>query len=91
MSAHEFHSALVPPQGIWWQPAHRQEKTWIAIQLLDDESSPVPQERYQIEASDGETREGRLDKQGFARIDGIAAGNAKVRFPELDGSAWSKA
>ncbi len=31
MSAHEFHSALVPPQGIWWQPAHRQEKTWIAI------------------------------------------------------------
>ena len=31
MSAHEFHSALVPPQGIWWKPAHRQEKTWIAI------------------------------------------------------------
>ena len=31
MSAHEFHSALVAPQGIWWRPAHRQEKTWIAI------------------------------------------------------------
>lgn len=31
MSAHEFHSALVAPQGIWWLPAHRQERTWIAI------------------------------------------------------------
>ena len=31
MSAHEFHSALVPPQGIWWKPAHRQERIWIAI------------------------------------------------------------
>ena len=31
MSAQEFHSALVAPQGIWWRPAHRQEKTWIAI------------------------------------------------------------
>jgi cytochrome c oxidase subunit 2 len=31
MSAKDFHSALVAPQGNWWQPAHRQEKTWIAI------------------------------------------------------------
>jgi cytochrome c oxidase subunit 2 len=31
MSAHEFHSALVPPQGIWWKPAHRQERIWVII------------------------------------------------------------
>ena len=31
MSAFEFHSALVAPQGTWWKPAHRQEKTWVAI------------------------------------------------------------
>jgi cytochrome c oxidase subunit 2 len=31
VSAQEFHSALVAPQGTWWTPAHRQEKTWIAI------------------------------------------------------------
>lgn len=27
----EFHSALVAPQGIWWKPAHAQEKRWITI------------------------------------------------------------
>lgn len=31
MSTHEFHSAVVPPQGIWWSPAGKQERTWIAI------------------------------------------------------------
>ncbi len=31
MSANEFHSALVPPQGVWWQPAHRQERIWVLI------------------------------------------------------------
>lgn len=31
MADHEFHSALVAPQGIWWTPAHKQERTWIAI------------------------------------------------------------
>jgi cytochrome c oxidase subunit 2 len=34
MSDHEFHSALVAPQGTWWKPAHRQEKTWIAIAFV---------------------------------------------------------
>jgi len=32
MSAPEtYHSAIVAPQGVWWKPAHRAEKTWVAI------------------------------------------------------------
>ena len=27
----EYHSGLVAPQGVWWRPAARQEKLWIAI------------------------------------------------------------
>ena len=34
MSTHEFHSAVVAPQGIWWVPAGKQEKTWIAIAFV---------------------------------------------------------
>ena len=34
MSGHEFHSALVPPKGIWWKPAHRQEKVWVIIAFI---------------------------------------------------------
>lgn len=30
----EFHSALVSPEGIWWQPAHKQEKRWIIISFI---------------------------------------------------------
>ena len=30
----EFHSAIVPPQGIWWKPAHAQEKRWIIIAFI---------------------------------------------------------
>lgn len=27
----EFHSGVVAPQGVWWRPAGRQEKLWVAI------------------------------------------------------------
>ena len=27
----EFHSGVVPPQGVWWRPAGKQEKLWIAF------------------------------------------------------------
>ena len=30
----EFHSAIVAPQGIWWKPAHAQEKRWIIIAFV---------------------------------------------------------
>lgn len=30
----EMHSALVPPQGIWWLPAARQEKRWVTIAFI---------------------------------------------------------
>jgi cytochrome c oxidase subunit 2 len=31
MSVGTLHSALVAPQGVWWRPAGRQEKLWVAI------------------------------------------------------------
>ena len=27
----EFHSGIIPPQGVWWRPAGKQEKLWVAI------------------------------------------------------------
>jgi len=26
-----LHSALIPPRGVWWKPAHGAERRWIAI------------------------------------------------------------
>jgi cytochrome c oxidase subunit II len=30
----ELLSGVVPPRGVWWRPANRQEKTWIAIAFV---------------------------------------------------------
>lgn len=64
---------------------------WIEIVLVDEEDQPVPGERYRIELPNGQKREGTLDSDGFARVEGIERGNCKVTFPELDQEAWKKA
>jgi type VI secretion system secreted protein VgrG len=61
-----------------------EKKSWIEIELLDEEGEPVPGERYRITLPDGSTVEGTLDQNGFARVDGIDPGNCEVSFPDLD-------
>lgn len=34
MSHDEFHSAVVAPQGVWWKPANKQEKTWLVVAFI---------------------------------------------------------
>ena len=78
-----------PPQT----PEEKQKKkSWIEIELVDEESNPVPGEAYRITLPDGETvAEGTLDEKGLARLEGIDSGTCKITFPELDKDAWEKA
>jgi type VI secretion system secreted protein VgrG len=67
------------------------EKTWIEIQLVDEEDQPIPGELYRLTMPDGEEKEGRLDSQGSARVDEIEdPGSCTLTFPELDQEAWEK-
>lgn len=68
----------------------RQKTSWVAIRLVDDRGTPVPYKRYRIETPEGQTREGILDDQGRARVDGIEPGTCKVSFPGLDSRMWRK-
>ncbi|MEZ4752855.1 MAG: cytochrome C oxidase subunit II [Bdellovibrionota bacterium] len=34
MSVDELHSGLVPPKGVWWKPANKQERLWIIISFI---------------------------------------------------------
>jgi hypothetical protein len=69
-----------------------EKKSWIEIELLDEEDKPVPGERYRITLPDGKTvAEGTLDENGFARVEGIDSGQAKIEFPDLDESCWNEA
>ncbi|MGD9341404.1 MAG: hypothetical protein PVG76_10755 [Chromatiales bacterium] len=71
--------------------SEEEKKSWIEIELIDEEDQPVAGERYQIELPDGSVAKGTLDQDGFARVDGIDPGTCKVTFPELDKEAWEKA
>lgn len=65
-------------------------EAWVAIELVDNRGRPVAYERYRIKLPDGTTREGTLDRDGLARIDGIDAGLCEVTFPDLDGRSWRR-
>jgi hypothetical protein len=67
-----------------------EQKTWIEIVLLDDDDPPQPMAfaTYRIELPNGSPREGVLDANGRARIDGIDPGECLVTFPDLDTEAW---
>ena len=66
------------------------EKTWIEIELVDDEDKPVAGEKYEIKLPDGKVSKGSLDQKGVARVDGIDPGTCQIVFPELDKKAWDK-
>jgi hypothetical protein len=69
-----------------------EKKSWIEVELVDEEKKPVAGEAYRITLPDGKTiAEGTLGEQGLVRIEGIDPGSCKITFPELDKEAWEKA
>jgi hypothetical protein len=78
----------IPPSE---PPPPVEEKTWISIVLTDADKRPVPFRRYHIELPDESVREGMLDENGRARLQGIDPGTCKVSFPEFHAKDWSKA
>jgi type VI secretion system secreted protein VgrG len=67
----------------------KERKSWIEIELVNDEGEPVPGEKYRVTLPDGSTlAEGTLDEKGYARVSSIDPGSCKVTFPKLDQEAW---
>lgn len=77
----------VPPQT---KEEKQKKKSWIEIEMVDEDDKPVTGLAYRITLPDNTTSEGTLDDKGFARIDGLEPGNCKVTFPKLDQDAWKK-
>lgn len=68
------------------------KKTWVSIELLDDEGKPLAGKKYRVKLPDGSVKEGTLDEAGKAKIEEIdPPGTCKVSFPEIDGNEWKKA
>lgn len=76
--------------------SHRPEpkedlRGWIEIRLEDRDGRPVPRARYEVLLDNRELRQGYLDQQGFARLEGLPEGTCEVCFPDYDRSSWNPA
>ncbi len=74
-------------------PEEEKEKktSWIEIELVDEIGQPVPNEAYEITASDGTTiRKGNLDQNGQAHVGVPDPGTCQITFPNLDAAAWER-
>ena len=92
----DVRSRIAPPasQPAGASPVQVTQTTrhWIAIELVGEDGSPIPDEPYSVELPGGRLCSGRLDQRGSARIDNIeGAGMCHVSFPRLDGAAWEAA
>lgn len=65
-----------------------EEPSWIEIELVGEDGSPVPDEKFWIKLTDGREEEGTLDSEGKVRFDDIPPGVCVVKFPDLDEEAW---
>jgi len=81
--------AEVPPANKAVDKTETQEQAWVAVELVNEHGKPVSNVRYRIVLPDGTKREGRLDSNGYARIDNVAVGSCQISFPELDGDSWA--
>ena len=65
--------------------------TWIAIHMVDGLGDPARGLKYKITLPDGAAREGTLDDNGLARVEGAGGGTCTITFPDLDSGDWNNA
>jgi hypothetical protein len=65
-------------------------KTWIEVELIDEEGLSVAYAKYKIKLPDGSTQDGSLDANGSDRISEIDPGVCEVWFPDFDARDWKK-
>ena len=69
---------LLPPQR------------WIRVDLVDEFGQPAAGEVYRVETPDGTiVKEGTLDDNGCAQVEGLSSEEYIISFPQVDLDAWS--
>ncbi len=73
------------------EPPPPAEKSWISIELRHKEAgTPYAGAPYKIVDSSDATWFGRLDKEGKAKVEGVAKGKCQVMFPRVDKRRWKR-
>lgn len=67
------------------------ETSWIEIELVGEDGTPIAGERFEVKAPDGNTiRRGTTDAEGKGRVSVPEPGNCQITFPDLDQRAWER-
>jgi len=64
-------------------------RSWIEIQLLGEDDSPIAGAAYELRLPGGKLLAGNLDDQGMVRVESLPAGVCEISFPGLDQEAWA--
>jgi len=59
-------------------------KDYIEITLKDSGGNPVPDADFVLYLPDGSEKKGKLDADGYARVEDVPPGSVRVEFPDLD-------
>lgn len=74
-----------PPEAPGRRPIPTSNRSWIEIELLDDDGRRVATELLVI-LPDGTKL--RPSFPGFVRLDGVDPGTCDIEFPQVDGREW---
>ncbi|MFO7565658.1 MAG: hypothetical protein R6X02_23650 [Enhygromyxa sp.] len=67
------------------------EDDWIEVELIGEDDQGIAGVRCVLTLPDGRTLTRTTDRFGLIRVEGIAAGECSISFPELDEEAWEPA
>ena len=56
---------------------------WIEIELKDEKGNPIKNEDYILNLPNGEIKKGKLDPNGYKKIENIPLGKCSIKFPNL--------
>ena len=79
---------VAPPPPPPPPPPPVKGKTWVKIKIVDPDKKPVPDVPYKMKVPDGSPRQGKVDKDGEANVEGIDPGQCELTLPDLDGGDW---
>ena len=59
-------------------------KDWVEIQINDRLGNPMKNENYVLHLPDGSEKKGKLDENGYAKVEDIPPGKFTIDLPDLD-------
>ena len=71
---------VVETAGIKQRSGLLKYKDWIELELRDEEGNTIGGAEYEVYLPNGQIRRGKLDQNGYAKVENIPPGKVRVTF-----------